>query len=68
MNGADLIGSFDSFKPKFAKRYGNVGEVAIKAFSDYANEVRSGSFPDDDHAYKMNKAEASKLEEALKTN
>jgi ketopantoate hydroxymethyltransferase len=42
--------------------------VAIKALSDYANEVRSGSFPDDDHAYKMNQAEASKLEEALKTN
>ena len=39
LNGADLIGSFDSFKPKFAKRYGNVGEVAMRAMSDYAEAV-----------------------------
>ena len=24
LNGYDLIGGFDTFKPKFAKRYGNV--------------------------------------------
>ena len=65
LNGADLIGSFDSFKPKFAKRYGNVGEVAIKAFSDYTAEVRSGAFPDEDHVYKMNAEEAAKFKEAL---
>ena len=65
LNGADLIGSFDSFKPKFAKRYGNVGEVAVRAFSDYAAEVRSGAFPDEDHVYKMKADEAAKFQEAL---
>ncbi len=64
--GADLIGSFDAFKPKFAKRYGNVGEVATKAFAQYAAEVRAGSFPDADHCYKMPAEEARKLEAALK--
>ena len=57
--GADLIGSFDTFKPKFAKRYGNVGEVATKAFAQYAAEVREGSFPDADHSYKMPAEEAN---------
>ena len=65
LNGADLIGSFDNFKPKFAKRYGNVGEIAIKAFSDYASDVRSGSFPDEDHVYKMKQEEADKLAKSL---
>lgn len=66
LNGADLIGSFDSFKPKFAKRYGNVGEVAMQAMSDYAEEVRSGIFPDADHVYKMKPEEAEMFKRALK--
>ena len=39
LNGAGLIGLFDSFKPKFVKRYGNVGEVAVEASSEFAAEV-----------------------------
>lgn len=65
LNGYDLIGAFDSFKPKFAKRYGNIAEVATKAFSDYAQEVRDGIFPDADHTYKMKPEEAEKLTKAL---
>ena len=66
LNGYDLIGAFDTFKPKFAKRYGNIAEIATKAFEDYAEEVRQGAFPDDDHSYKMNPDEAAKLAKALK--
>ena len=61
LNGYDLIGAFDTFKPKFAKRYGNIAEVATKAFEDYAAEVRAGTFPDADHSYKMKAEEAEKL-------
>ncbi|MCY4292758.1 MAG: 3-methyl-2-oxobutanoate hydroxymethyltransferase [Roseovarius sp.] len=53
LNGYDLLGAFDTFKPKFAKRYANIAEIAARAFSDYADEVRSGRFPDADHGYKM---------------
>ncbi len=65
LNGYDLIGAFDTFKPKFAKRYGNVVEVAVDAFKAYAEDVRSGSFPDDDHSYKMKPEEVEKLHHAL---
>ena len=65
LNGYDLIGAFDTFKPKFAKRYGNVVEVAVDAFKAYAEDVRSGAFPDDDHSYKMKPEEAEKLQRAL---
>lgn len=60
--GADLIGAFDTFKPKFAKRFGNIGEVATDAFAAYAEEVRGGVFPNDlEHAYKMPAGEAERL-------
>ena len=65
LNGYDLIGAFDTFKPKFAKRYGNVVDVAVKAFADFAREVRSGAFPDTDHSYKMKATEAEKLARSL---
>ena len=37
----------------------------MKAFEDYAADVRSGSFPDADHLYKMRAEEAVKFAEAL---
>lgn len=61
LNGYDLIGAFDSFKPKFAKRYGNISEVATQAFEQYATDVREGLFPDDDHSYKMSPEQAAKF-------
>ena len=65
LNGYDLIGAFDTFKPKFTKRYGNVAEVATQAFADFAADVRQGNFPDDEHSYKMNPEEIEKLATAL---
>ena len=65
LNGYDLIGAFDTFKPKFAKRYGNVVEVAVDAFKAFGAEVRAGAFPDADHSYKMKPEEAEKLQRAL---
>jgi len=65
LNGYDLIGAFDNFKPKFAKRYGNIAEVATKAFADYAADVRNGTFPDKDHSYTMKPDEVLKFEKML---
>lgn len=67
LNDYDLIGAFDSFKPKFAKRYANMAEIATKAFADYAEDVRNGTFPDADHSYTMKPEEAAKLADALNT-
>ena len=65
LNGYDLLGAFDTFKPKFAKRYANISKIATEAFSDYATEVRSGTFPDTDHSYQMKLDEIERLEAAL---
>ena len=61
LNGYDLLGAFNTFKPKFAKRYANLAEIATKAFSDFAEDVRSGNFPDADHSYQMKPEEINRF-------
>ena len=68
LNGYDLIGGFDSFKPKFAKRYANVSDIATQAFREYVAEVKAGSFPDEEHTYQMKAEETEKLSRALSQN
>ena len=65
LNGYDLLGAFDTFKPKFAKRYANMAEIATRAFADYAEDVRSGAFPDADHSYQMKPEEREKFAKLL---
>ena len=67
LNGYDLIGGFNTFKPKFAKRYGNVADVATKAFKKFASEVKDNSFPDTEHSYSMSPSEVSKLKQYLES-
>jgi len=65
LNGYDLLGAFDTFKPRFAKRYANIAELATKAFSEYAADVRAGTFPDEEHSYQMKPEEAARFKELL---
>jgi 3-methyl-2-oxobutanoate hydroxymethyltransferase len=56
-----VLGIFQAFTPKFVKKYENLAEKTIKAFSDYASEARTGEFPADKHTYKMVEGELPKL-------
>ncbi len=47
----DMLGLFQAFTPKFVKRYASVAEIEINAFKQYAEEVRAGIFPGDEHVY-----------------
>jgi 3-methyl-2-oxobutanoate hydroxymethyltransferase len=51
---ADVLGLFDAFKPKFSKRYSEMGAEIKRAFETYHAEVVAGSFPDPDHSYGIN--------------
>ncbi len=57
----DLIGLFDKFTPKFAKRYAEVGQVILKALEEYKKEVEEGSFPTPEHSYTISEEELSKI-------
>lgn len=48
----DLLGIFDDFKPTFVKRYANLKDIALKAIESFAEEVKKGIFPDEEHSYR----------------
>ncbi|MEW5421494.1 3-methyl-2-oxobutanoate hydroxymethyltransferase [Amorphus sp. 3PC139-8] len=47
----DMLGLFTEFRPKFVKRYAELGETADEAVAAYAEEVRRGTFPADEHVF-----------------
>ena len=65
LSGSELIEAFDTFKPKFAKSYRNIAEVAVNAMRPFVNDVRSQTFPNKEHSYQMNPEEMSKLGQIL---
>jgi 3-methyl-2-oxobutanoate hydroxymethyltransferase len=60
---SDVLGIFETFTPKFVKRYAHVAEEMKRAFAEYAREVRDGSFPGPEHVYNMLPGEADRLAE-----
>lgn len=47
----DMLGLFTDFRPKFVKRYAELGRAADEAIAAYAAEVRSRAFPTDEHSF-----------------
>jgi 3-methyl-2-oxobutanoate hydroxymethyltransferase len=57
----DILGLFWDFKPKFIKQYINGEQMFHNAINEYANEVHTEKFPDDEHSYNMKQEELDKL-------
>jgi len=47
----DILGLFEAFKPKFVKRYADIGREMKKVFERYAEEVREEKFPSDEYSF-----------------
>lgn len=47
----DMLGLFTEFRPKFVKRYAELGRLADEAIAAYAAEVRSRAFPAEEHSF-----------------
>lgn len=47
----DILGLYGSFRPRFARRYAELGETAGECFRKYIEDVRSGNFPSDEESY-----------------
>ncbi|MDZ4094735.1 MAG: 3-methyl-2-oxobutanoate hydroxymethyltransferase [Paracoccaceae bacterium] len=47
----DMLGLFTDFRPKFVKRYAELGRAADAAIADYAADVRARNFPAAEHAF-----------------
>ena len=61
----DALGLFGEFKPKFAKRYVDLGAAALEALREYDREVREGTFPTPEHSFTIKDAELAALRRGL---
>jgi 3-methyl-2-oxobutanoate hydroxymethyltransferase len=60
----DLLGLFQDFVPKHARRYADLGTQITDAVRAYAAEVRAGTFPTEKESFQLDKAvfsEAAKI-------
>jgi len=47
----DMLGMFTEFRPKFVKRYAELGALASDAIATYAADVRARQFPGPEHGF-----------------
>jgi 3-methyl-2-oxobutanoate hydroxymethyltransferase len=52
----DLLGLFQDFVPKHAKRYADLGAQIAEAVRAYASDVRGGTFPTEKESFLLDKA------------
>lgn len=58
----DLLGlSFSKTSPRFVRQYANLRDAMNEAFQAYADDVRSGAFPSEDHSYPLPADAATEL-------
>jgi 3-methyl-2-oxobutanoate hydroxymethyltransferase len=48
----DVLGMFDELRPRFAKRFADVGRDVREAAEAYCREVREGTFPAAEHSFR----------------
>jgi 3-methyl-2-oxobutanoate hydroxymethyltransferase len=60
---ADILGFFDDFVPKHARRYANLGQAIRDAAQEYIADVRSQAFPSAKESFTVDVAVFATLEE-----
>lgn len=58
---ADMLGMYSDFVPKFVKQYAKLGDVMKDAIHGYIDEVSHGSFPKEEHTFKISDDVLEKL-------
>ncbi len=49
----DLLGLYQDFTPRHARKYANLGDAIVEATSDYISDVRADLFPTDKESYTL---------------
>jgi 3-methyl-2-oxobutanoate hydroxymethyltransferase len=58
----DMLGFYEGRSPRFVKRYAELGDAILEALESYAEEVRTGAFPEEKHTYGMPEEERAAFE------
>jgi 3-methyl-2-oxobutanoate hydroxymethyltransferase len=58
----DVLGMFDTFTPKFAKKFANLNKIMAETFAQYRDDVTSGNFPSEEHVYGVSDEVISEME------
>ncbi len=62
----DILGLYPRFTPKFAKRYVDLSQSIREALQRYSEDVRAGSFPEEQHVFSADTTEKGKHESSRK--
>ena len=57
----DMLAMFSDFTPKFVKKYAEVGQIMSNAFETFINDVKDGTFPQQEHTYKIDSSVVDEL-------
>ena len=57
----DMLAMFSDFKPKFVKHFADVGTMMKDGFAAYIKVVKEGSFPAEEHTFKIDEDVIKKL-------
>ena len=57
----DMLAIFSDFKPKFVKRFADVGAAMREGIAGYIEEVKAGTFPAEEHTFKISDDVINKL-------
>lgn len=61
----DILGRFDGFTPKFARKYANLKDVILKAAKNYCEDIEKGAFPNKDESFHLSDEERKRLEDYI---
>lgn len=64
----DILGKYQDFTPKFAKKYADISDITQNAISEFINDVTAGKFPTEEHIFTLNDDEKKKLEDFSRKN
>jgi 3-methyl-2-oxobutanoate hydroxymethyltransferase len=62
----DMLGMYAGRTPRFVKRYAEIATQIGDAVAEYAEDVRSGAFPEEKHTYGIAAEELAQFEEKLR--
>lgn len=57
----DVLGLQDDLRPRFVRRYGELGAATIDALGRFADDVRAGRFPSPEESYSLDAEAAAAL-------